>query len=40
MDLDLADEPPFYEPSAAIRATGYLILLAIVIAIWYSAVYS
>jgi hypothetical protein len=40
MDLDLADEPPSYEPSAMIRATGYLILLAIVIAIWYSAVYS
>ena len=39
MDLDLTDEPPFYQPSVLIRASGYLILLAIVIAIWYSAVY-
>jgi hypothetical protein len=40
VDLDLADEPPFYKPPAAIRATGYLILLAIVAVIWYSAVYN
>jgi hypothetical protein len=40
LDLDLTDERPFYEPSAYIRATGYLIILAIVIVIWYSAVYS
>ena len=40
LDLDLVDEPPFYRPSAVIRAAGYLIVLAMVIAIWYSAVYS
>jgi hypothetical protein len=40
LDLDLADERPFYEPSAYIRVTGYLILLAIVAVIWYSAVYN
>jgi len=37
--LDLTDEPPFNEPSTFIRTTGYLILLAIVAVIWYSAAY-
>jgi hypothetical protein len=40
LDLDLTDESPFYRPSAYIRATGYLILLAIIVVVWYSAVYS
>jgi len=40
LDLEPADEPPFYQPSAYIRVTGYLIILAIIVVVWYSAVYS
>ena len=38
LDLDPADEPPFDRPSAVDpRRSGYLLLLAIVVVVWYSA---
>src|SRR3712207_1994459 len=37
LDLDLAQERPQIQPPLLIRASGYLLLLAIVVAVCYSA---